>query len=122
MVEFALVLPVVLLLLLGIVQFGIVFNDYIQVTSAAREGARKAAVSRTQSNPTSVAVQAAKDSAPSLDQSQMTVTVTADTDTTGWRQGGNVTVQVTYPWSVNLLGYVVLNGKTMTAQTTMRIE
>jgi Flp pilus assembly protein TadG len=122
MVEFALVLPVVLLLLMGIIQFGIVFNDYIQVTSAAREGARKAAVSRTAADPTGASVQAAKDSAPSLDQSQMTVTVTADQDSTGWKQGGNVTVKVTYPWSVQLMGYVVLNNKVMSAQTTMRIE
>ena len=35
------------LILFAILQFGIVFNNYIQVTAAAREGARKAAVSRS---------------------------------------------------------------------------
>ncbi len=44
LVEFALTLPVLLLLVMGIVQFGIVFNAYITVTSAAREGARLAVV------------------------------------------------------------------------------
>ena len=43
--EFAVILPVLLLVLLAIYQFGVVFNNYIQVTAAAREGARKAAVS-----------------------------------------------------------------------------
>ena len=47
LVEFAVILPVLLMVLWGIFQFGIAFNDYIQVTSAAREGARKAAVSRS---------------------------------------------------------------------------
>lgn len=44
LVEFALVLPVLLLLLLGIIQFGIIFSAHIAITNAAREGARIAAV------------------------------------------------------------------------------
>ncbi len=44
MVEFALILPLLLFLLLGIIQFGIILNGQITVTSAAREGARVAVV------------------------------------------------------------------------------
>lgn len=44
LVEFALVLPLLLLLLLGIIQFGIIFSSQIAITNAAREGARVAAV------------------------------------------------------------------------------
>jgi len=44
MVELALVLPILLLLFMGIVQFGFIFNGHITVTSAAREGARLAAL------------------------------------------------------------------------------
>lgn len=43
-VEFALILPVLILLLFGIIQFGFVFNNYLAITHAAREGARLAAV------------------------------------------------------------------------------
>ncbi len=43
-VEFALLLPILLLLVLGIIQFGIIFSGYITVVSAAREGARVAIV------------------------------------------------------------------------------
>jgi len=39
-VEFALVLPIFLLLVMGLIQFGAIFNGQITVTSAAREGAR----------------------------------------------------------------------------------
>ena len=46
MTEFALVLPVLVALLLAIIQFGIVFNNYLTITDATRAGARKAAVSR----------------------------------------------------------------------------
>ena len=43
-VEFALVLPVLLLVLLGIVQWGYVFFVQVNMTNAAREGARQLAV------------------------------------------------------------------------------
>src|SRR5438045_8465064 len=42
-VEFALVLPLLLLLGLGICDFGLMFQRYEVVTNAAREGARAAA-------------------------------------------------------------------------------
>lgn len=43
-VEFAIILPVLLMLLFGIVEFGLAYRDYLAVTHAAREGARMAAV------------------------------------------------------------------------------
>jgi Flp pilus assembly protein TadG len=43
-VEFALLLPLLVLLLFGLIQFGIAFNTRIQATNAAREGARMAVV------------------------------------------------------------------------------
>ena len=46
MVEFALVLPILLMLLLGVIQFGIAFNHYLAVTDAVRAGARQGAVAR----------------------------------------------------------------------------
>jgi Flp pilus assembly protein TadG len=36
MVEFALVLPILLVLLFGIIQFGITFKDYVTLTDAVR--------------------------------------------------------------------------------------
>ncbi len=43
-IEFALILPILTLLLLGIFQFGLAYNNYLAITHAAREGARMAAV------------------------------------------------------------------------------
>ena len=53
MVEFVIVAPILLLLVFGIVQFGIMFNNYVALTDAVRVGARQAAVSRTLPNPES---------------------------------------------------------------------
>jgi Flp pilus assembly protein TadG len=46
-VEMAMVAPFLLILLLGIIEFGYVFGQYNEVRHAAREGARFAAVSNT---------------------------------------------------------------------------
>ena len=42
--EFAIVVPVLLLLLFGMIEFGFVFQTQLALTHAAREGARMAAV------------------------------------------------------------------------------
>lgn len=43
-VEFALVLPLLLFLVVGIIQFGLIFNAYITLTNAVREGAREGSI------------------------------------------------------------------------------
>ena len=43
-VEFVLVLPILVVLVFGIIYFGTIFNDYIAVSQAARDGARLLAV------------------------------------------------------------------------------
>lgn len=39
-VEFALILPLLLILIMGIIQFGLILSGYVSITNAAREGAR----------------------------------------------------------------------------------
>ncbi len=46
LVEFALVLPILMILILGMIEFGWILNAKITITSAAREGARYYAVSK----------------------------------------------------------------------------
>jgi Flp pilus assembly protein TadG len=44
MVEFVIVVPMLLLLVLGIMEFGMVMHDYIMLVQGTREGARTAAI------------------------------------------------------------------------------
>ena|SRR5437764_8532325 len=123
-VEFAVVLPVLLLMLLAIYQFGVVFVNYMDVTSAAREGARKAAVSRTAgtcSTDNSNATSAARGAASDLKQSSLTISITATCTNNAYVQGSDVSVSATYPYSINILGLVVSSG-TLSSSTTMRVE
>jgi Flp pilus assembly protein TadG len=120
MAEFTLVLPVLAILLFGIVQFGIVFNNYLQVTDAVRAGARQAAVSRylPSGQRESTVKSKVYASADGLDASKLQVSVSASE---GWQAGSDVTVTATYPYAINLLGKVVKNGF-LTSQTTERVE
>ena len=51
MVEFVMIVPVLLVVLFGIIQFGIAFKNYVTLTDAVRAGARVAAVSRLATDP-----------------------------------------------------------------------
>lgn len=117
MVEFALVVPILCLILFGVIQFGALYNDYVTLTDASRVGARKAAVSRRDSNPAATAEAAARASAQGLKPSKLDVNVTA----TAWEHGEAVTVEATYPYKIDLLGFVVASGD-LSAETTERIE
>jgi Flp pilus assembly protein TadG len=118
MVEFVIVLPVLLMLLFGVIQFGIAYFNYLTVTDAARIGARKAAVSRLATpSPEEVSEAAVRAAARDLDQSKLNVTVVE----TAWTHGANVTVTATYPYEVNLLGFVVASGR-VSSSTTERVE
>ena len=70
MVEFTLILPVLMLMIFGIYQFGQTYSDYIQVTNAARTGGRKALVSRSDANGVTDAIAAAKGATWWLNTSQ----------------------------------------------------
>jgi Flp pilus assembly protein TadG len=121
LVEFALVLPLLAMLLFGIVQFGIVFNHYIDLTDATRAGARKAAVSRQTtdpSGPVGVTKTAVISSAGDIKLKSTDITVTTPS---GWTQGAEVSVEAMYPYSINILGIVVASGN-LHSKTTERVE
>ena len=66
-VEFALILPILVMIVFGIFQFGIAFNNWIALTHAAREGARLAAVGQ-------FTEQRVRESAPSVQIQTINVT------------------------------------------------
>ena len=117
MVEFALVIPILCVVLFGVIQFGILYKNYVTLTDATRVGARKAAVSRHEADPVGVTVDKVKTAASGLDTAKLNVSVTASP----WDHGDDVTVTATYPYTVNLLGFVVAAGD-LKSTTTERVE
>ena len=119
MTEFALVLPIIALLLFGVIQFGIAFNNYLTLTDAVRAGARKGAVARHLTTNREAAIeQTVVSAATDLKLSDLDVTVGVSP---GWEQGADVTVTATYPYSIKLLGVGIKNGL-LTSTTTERVE
>jgi Flp pilus assembly protein TadG len=116
--EFAIVLPVFCLVLFGIIQFGIVFHNYITLTDAVRAGSRKAVVSRESGSPAGDAEAAVRKAAKNIDQNKLSVSVTPSPP---WAKGSEVTVRATYPYSVNLIGLVIASGDLET-EITERVE
>jgi Flp pilus assembly protein TadG len=117
-VEFALVLPILAVLLFAIVEFGVTFHDYVTVTDASRVAARKAAVSRFVGDFGASAEAAGENAAASLNDDALGVDCSAE----DWEEpGSDVSCTVTYPYSIDVLGWVVANG-TLTSETTERLE
>jgi len=115
--EFALVLPLLMLILLAILQFGVLFRDYLAVTDAVRAGARKAAVSRGAPSPNTACENAVKSAASDLNVvDQLVVTCTST-----WAAGEDVEVEATYPFEIDILGMVVKSGR-FSSSTTERVE
>jgi Flp pilus assembly protein TadG len=101
LVEFALVLPIFLLILAGIVDFGMGLFSSITLTNAAREGARLGIVN---SNTTAI-TNRVRDVADGLDASSIAVTVTCQPasgtgscGTPAWQPGDSMVVRADYTY------------------------
>jgi len=117
MVELAFILPVVILLLAGTMEFGRVLHEFIVVTAAAREGVRSAAVG----NSDSTVEAAVKAAAASIDRGQLDVDIAPPVRT----RGNAVTVTVSS--SVQIITPVISslfpqNPFPVTGRAVMRVE
>lgn len=94
-VEFALIVPIFLVLVLGIFEFGRGFNIQVSLSEAAREAARYAAIHYADADYTDADAQnAGIDAAPSVDLQVEDVDVAYDAGACS--PGNNVVVTVTF--------------------------
>jgi Flp pilus assembly protein TadG len=120
-VEFALLLPVLLLLVFGIIDFGRALNAQITLTQAAREGARLAALGQPD------VVNRTQGAASGL--SPVTVTVTACPDGAGPGVDASVTTSYAFSFATPIGAIAGMFGGTglgspitLTAQGVMPCE
>ena len=121
MVEMALILPVLLLVVTGILVFGLAFNNYLMLTEATSVGARTLAISRGETtDPCATAASAVYAAAPLLVAANLSFTFVLNgttytgpscnsgSSTTGaagnLKQGAYAVVTVTYPCSLAVYG------------------
>jgi len=115
LVEFAMVLPLLVLLLFGITDFGRIFHAYLTIDHAGREAARVASIGKDNTTVKSTAV----NDATGIDLTVGQVGVTPATRTSGT----DVTVTITYPitFLTPVIGSIV-GPITLEDTTVMRVE
>jgi Flp pilus assembly protein TadG len=129
LVEFALVLPLLLILLFGMLDFGKAFNYWIDETHLANEGARWAVVNR---NPGSGSLQQyiqqqadtpeLRNGGTSSVATPVQVCISFPNGTAEVGDPVHVTASVTYNWLPFLGSRVGIAQTTITGSSTMRLE
>lgn len=118
LVEFAIILPILLLLIMGIFEFGMMLNSYLAIQNGAREGARAGIVGSSNGDIQNLIASAS----PSLNSGYLTVDITPSDGSR--KSGDTLTVKVNYDYhlTVPIISSLFSNNVTLTAQTSMRIE
>lgn len=133
LVEFALVFPILALLLFGTIEFGIAFNDYQSVRHGAREAARRAVV--WDAGDTSIPDDCTSAASGSIETRRLICFTKQQVDGIG---GGEIRVKVKVPsyhegepltlcvqkrlTSITGMFAPFLNGRVLTTRVEMRIE
>jgi Flp pilus assembly protein TadG len=120
LVELALTLPVIILVLFGILEFGRISYSYIVITHAAREGARAGAVGKTDAE----IVATIRETAP-LPNADTNLHITKLEPSESARTSGlPLTVEVAYDVELvtPLFDKLLPNPFTLKSRVTMRIE
>ena len=110
MVELAIVLPLLMLLVFGTIEFGRLYNAQVTLTHSAREGIRDYAIHQDPNQAENVAKQAAS---PTLNTALMTVATSA------CNPGDAATMSVTYPFSFRI-PFFADSQLTLSAEGVMR--
>ena len=121
--EFALILPILLIVVCGIIDFGWLLFNQLAVSNTARESARFAVVNASTTTGTALITAKANAVAPDTIKQNMTVTVTFSDTNTPVR--GYVTVKITTRIKVltPVLGIFSTNQqRTLSSKVTMKCE
>jgi Flp pilus assembly protein TadG len=120
-VEFAILLPVLMLILFGTIEFGLIMYFREVITNASREGARSGIVQNTV-KPTAGEIQTVVTNfltGTGLDPNAVTINIAG----AGLTAPNTLTVTVTYPYNFFVPGILGLgNTLALTGQTVMRHE
>lgn len=119
LLEMALVLPIILLLIFGIIEFGRIYNAYLIINNASREGARHAAVGGSYDEIRSEI----NEITSTLGTVEITFTPSNENER---EQGEDVVVMVRHSISLitPIIGPLISNSNTfdIDSSTTMRME
>jgi Flp pilus assembly protein TadG len=130
LVEFTLAAPVVLMIGIGMLKFGLAMSQYIALTNAAAQGASTFALSRGTTAPYTSTKTAISGAASNLASASITTTVkvngTACTSDSGCSTllvaGATAQVKTTYPCDLNVMGVNYKPNCTLSAQSAQMVQ
>jgi len=139
MVEFAMVFPILMMIITAIFTFAIAFNNYVQLTDAVGIAGRQLAISSLQTlDPCATAATAVYNAAPLLNKSNLTFTFKINGNTyngatcnstsytsgaAGDLQSGNdATITVSYPCNLTIWGKNYAPSCSLQSQTTEKVQ
>ena len=130
--EFALVVPIMLTVLFGILQFGITLGNNLTLLDATRAGAREMAVARSSATPYDSTVTRFRNSAPGLAANNTTLKMFvngSECKTNSECQaklttatGQPVTLDARYPCDLNVFGVDLAPNCMLVSTTSQRVE
>lgn len=117
-VEFALVLPLLLFLIIAMIDFGRIMNAYLITNQASREGVRQAVVGKSDTE----IISAVNHTAASLDPS--TIQISIDPHETLRNRGAEAKVTLTYEVEIitPFVSHIISNPFVIETSTSMRVE
>jgi Flp pilus assembly protein TadG len=124
LVELSLCAGFLCLMLLAVWQVGSIFSNYIDISEAARSGARAAALSgapTTTNDAPSLAAAKTEGQFAATNSASVPGMVVTIAPVGNWTAGGKVRATVTAPYTLSLFGVAVSSG-TMSVTDDMRVH
>lgn len=118
LVEMALVLPILLMLIMGMIEFGRIFNAYLIVTNASREGARIAVVGGTDADINNSVINTTN----TLKQEDLSISITPDELSRNRGTQVSVTVHYNLEMICPIISGIIPNPFPIKSATVMRME
>jgi Flp pilus assembly protein TadG len=120
-VEFAFIVPLLIMLVLGIAEFGHAFQVQGTLSAAAREGVRAMALRNDPADARAVVREAASSLDPDITDTQITIRIVGGTSTTCPTTGaGNTAVRLTINYRMPFLTSFFGSGVTLNGTGVMR--
>jgi len=118
LVEFALILPFLLMVLLGIAEFGRLLNAYLVLEHAAREGVRLGATGASDAE----IIQRIEEVATTLDTARLQIEILPAEGSRARGEPVSVGLQYAFPFIVPLVESVVGGEVSLGTELSMRVE
>lgn len=129
-IEFAVASPMLMLLSVGVLKFGLVVGQHVMLTHAAAQAASTLSLSRGTTTPYTTAVSAIAGAAPALDPAAIGKVIKVNGTTCATdaacnallSAGASAQVNVTYACDLSVMGLSFRPGCTLTASSAQMIQ